>query len=177
MFPNFYVVYLLVITVPAAFLAYRHRPRRLSPTIPAEDPTKPAKSIMQPPREDLLPPNDDPITTEELRAFDGSDPTKPIYVAIKGELECLRGRDGVLTWICAGDVFDVSHKRDSYGPGQSYNVFAGKDGSRGLGKSSLKLEDAVPDYSMLDEKERKVLDDWHAFFSCVALAPILPTPC
>jgi hypothetical protein len=62
-------------------------------------------------------------------------------------------------------VFDVSNKAEVYGPGKSYSIFAGKDGSRGLGLSSLKAEDAVADYSTLDEKERKVLDDWHAFFS------------
>jgi len=62
-------------------------------------------------------------------------------------------------------VFDVSRKRDTYGPGGSYAIFAGKDGSRGLGLSSLKPEDAVPDYSTLEEKDRKVLDDWHAFFT------------
>lgn len=45
-------------------------------------------------------------------------------------------------------------------PGKGYHIFAGKDGSRGLGKSSLKPEDAVADYSTLDEKELKVLDDW-----------------
>lgn len=61
----------------------------------------------------------------------------------------------------------MTHKADSYGKGKSYNIFAGKDGSRGLGKSSLKEEDAVADYSVLDEKERKVLDDWHSFFSYV----------
>lgn len=64
-----------------------------------------------------------------------------------------------------GTVFDVSNKAEVYGPGKSYSIFAGKDGSRGLGLSSLKAEDAVADYSTLDEKERKVLDDWHAFFS------------
>lgn len=52
-----------------------------------------------------------------------------------------------------------------YGPGKSYNVFAGKDGSRGLGMSSLRPEDAVSDYSTLDSGDRKVLDDWHDFFS------------
>jgi len=66
-----------------------------------------------------------------------------------------------------GDIFDVTHKADSYGPGKSYNIFAGKDGSRGLGKSSLKVEDAVADYSTLGAPEKKVLDDWHSFFSCV----------
>lgn len=64
-------------------------------------------------------------------------------------------------------MFDVTRKRDTYGPGGSYAVFAGKDGSRGLGMSSLKPEDAVPDWSSLEAKERKVLDDWHAFFTCV----------
>ncbi|KAK7008415.1 hypothetical protein R3P38DRAFT_3210675 [Favolaschia claudopus] len=31
--------------------------------------------------------------------------------------------------------------------------------------SSLKVEHAVPDYSGLSDEERKVLDDWHGFFS------------
>lgn len=42
--------------------------------------------IMQAPREDLFPPKDDPFTLEELKAFDGSDASKPVYVAIKGAL-------------------------------------------------------------------------------------------
>ncbi|KAL9715556.1 hypothetical protein Ac2012v2_002216 [Leucoagaricus gongylophorus] len=104
---------------------------------------------MQPARTDLASPKNDPFTTTELAQYDGSDPSKPIYVAIKG------------------DIFDVTHKADSYGPGKSYNIFAGKDGSRGLGKSSLKIEDAVADYSTLSTEEQKVLDDWHSFFSYV----------
>lgn len=32
----------------------------------------------------LAPPKDDPITKEELAKCDGQDPSKPIYVAIKG---------------------------------------------------------------------------------------------
>jgi predicted heme/steroid binding protein len=170
-----YILYILVITVPAAFLIYRHNHHRLlSPSIPAEDLKKPVKSIMQPPRDDLLPPKDDLYTTEELKQYDGSDPSKPIYVAIKGSSFfvacCDYNRDNEYSAAACltGYIFDVTHKTDSYGPGKSYNVFAGKDGSRGLGKSSLKVEDAVADYSVLDEKERKVLDDWHAFFLYVA---------
>jgi hypothetical protein len=30
--------------------------------------------------------------------------------------------------------------------------------------SSLKADDAVADYSVLDEKDMKVLDDWYSFF-------------
>jgi len=102
---------------------------------------------MQPERTDLAPPKNDPFTLEQLKEFDGKDPDKPVYISIKGT------------------VFDVTRKRDTYGPGGSYSIFAGKDGSRGLGLSSLKPEDAVPDWSTLEEKDRKVLDDWHAFFT------------
>lgn len=42
------------------------------------------KSVMQPARDDLSPPKDDPITLEQLKQYDGSDSSKPIYVAIKG---------------------------------------------------------------------------------------------
>lgn len=58
----------------------------------------------------------------------------------------------------------MSRKADVYGPGKSYNVFAGKDGSKGLGMSSLKPQDAVADYKGLDEKEMKTLDEWYEFF-------------
>lgn len=61
-------------------------------------------------------PQDDPISVAELAKFDGSDPSKPIYVAIKGR------------------VYDVSAKTEMYGKGSGYNVFAGKDASRGLGE-------------------------------------------
>ena len=134
----------------------------------------------------ISPPKDDPISVEELKQYNGTDESKPVYVAVKGT------------------VFDVSPKREMYGtssfptiidftsspshfsstqvltlssassrcfpyhiglwmfaaPGKGYHIFAGKDGSRGLGMSSLKPEDAVPDYSTLDDKQLKVLDDW-----------------
>lgn len=93
----------------------------------------------------LDPPKDDPISEEELALCDGRE-GHPTYVAIKGT------------------VFDVS-ANPAYKKGQGYNVFCGKDASRALGKSSLKAEDAVADYSTLDEGELKVLDDWHKFFS------------
>ncbi|KAI8881625.1 cytochrome b5 [Backusella circina FSU 941] len=93
------------------------------------------------------PPKTDPITVSELKKYDGTDPSLPIYVGIKG------------------DVFDVSAKREVYGAGNGYNVFTGKDSSKALGKSSLKIEDCVADYSDLTEKELQTLDEWHAFFS------------
>ncbi|ODN77857.1 hypothetical protein L202_04971 [Cryptococcus amylolentus CBS 6039] len=90
---------------------------------------------------------DDPITLAELAKHDGSDPSKPIYLAIKGK------------------VFDVTAKREMYGPGRGYNVFAGKDGSKGLGMSSLDPGDAVADFSGLNETQMNTLNQWEAFFT------------
>ncbi|KAJ7046300.1 cytochrome b5 [Mycena alexandri] len=145
-----FVKYALVLLLPAAYLArryYRSSALQTTALITAPVDEKPVKSIMQAPREDLAPPKDDPFTLAQLKEFDGSDPSKPIYVSIKGT------------------VFDVTPKADVYGAGRSYNIFAGKDGSKGLGMSSLKEEHAVPDYRELNESDRKVLDDWHAFFT------------
>ncbi|KAI9891425.1 MAG: hypothetical protein M1814_002744 [Vezdaea aestivalis] len=83
----------------------------------------------------LNPPRDDPISTEVLKTFDGTNPSSPTYVAIKGE------------------------------PIMACDVFAGKDASRALALSSLKPEDAVPAWSDLDAKAQKTLDDWFSFFS------------
>ncbi|POY74865.1 hypothetical protein BMF94_2138 [Rhodotorula taiwanensis] len=97
-------------------------------------------------KKELDPPKDTPFTRQQLAQNNGKDESTPIYVAIKGK------------------IYDVSAKRDMYGPGCGYHVFVGKDASRGLGKSSLKPEDAVSDYSTLTEEEMKVLDDWEKYF-------------
>jgi membrane-associated progesterone receptor component len=68
-----------------------------------------------------------------------------------------------------GTVFDVSLMRNVYGKGGSYSQFSGKDASRALGPSSLKPEDAVPDWSTLEEMDRRTLNDWHTFFSMYVL--------
>ena len=48
-------------------------------------------------------------------------------------------------------------------------MFAGRDASKALGKSSLKAEDLSADYSELTEWELKVLDDWLAYYTKVHL--------
>jgi membrane-associated progesterone receptor component len=45
---------------------------------------------MQPSRDDLDPPKVDPFTLDELKQFDSSDNSKPIYVSIKGLSSCMR---------------------------------------------------------------------------------------
>ena len=94
------IKYALVLLLPVSYLFYRRLPSfgLLSTRVPTApppadtEPNKPLKSIMQAPRNDLAPPKDDPYTTEELKQFDGSDPSKPIYVAIKGSYQSFAHR-------------------------------------------------------------------------------------
>ncbi|KAK0635617.1 cytochrome b5-like heme/steroid binding domain-containing protein [Bombardia bombarda] len=93
----------------------------------------------------LAPPKDDIISLEELAKANGADGEK-CYVAIKGI------------------VYDVTGNK-AYQPGGSYNVFAGKDASHALAKTSTKPEDAKPEWKHLDDKEKSTLNDWVTFFS------------
>lgn len=80
--------YVLALVIPAVYIIFhrRHSSSPIVSEVPTEEDNKrPLKSIMQPAREDLAPPKDDPYTTEQLKQYDGSDPTKPILVAIKGK--------------------------------------------------------------------------------------------
>ena len=45
------------------------------------------------------------------------------------------------------------------------SVFAGKDASRALAKTSLKKEDCSAEWEDLPDKEKAVLNDWFTFFS------------
>jgi predicted heme/steroid binding protein len=81
------------------------------------------------------------LTPEELSAYDGQDPEKPIYLAINGT------------------IYDVSNGRHIYGPGGSYNVFAGVDASRAYVTGCF-ADDRTPDmrgvelmYLPLDDPE------------------------
>jgi len=98
------------------------------------------------PQVQLAAPLDAPYTLAQLAEFNGADPSKPIYVAVNRI------------------VFDVSSNRGSYGPGNSYNLFAGKDVSRALGKSILQAEVCVPDIDDLTEEERQTLNNWVDFY-------------
>jgi membrane-associated progesterone receptor component len=54
-------------------------------------------------------------------------------------------------------------------PGKGYNIFAGRDASKALAKSSMKPEDLSADYSELADSELKVLDDWLAYYTKVCI--------
>jgi membrane-associated progesterone receptor component len=86
------------------------------------------------------------FTAQELLQFNASDPSLPIYLAIKGV------------------VYDVTASREMYTPPKGYSVFSGKDASKALGMSSLKPEDCISDYSQLSPEDMNTLDKWVEFF-------------
>ncbi|PKA66444.1 Membrane steroid-binding protein 2 [Apostasia shenzhenica] len=86
------------------------------------------------------------ITEEELSAYDGSDPKKPLLMAIKGQ------------------IYDVTQSRMFYGPGGPYALFAGKDASRALAKMSFEQKDLTGDISGLGPFELDALQDWEYKF-------------
>ncbi|KAJ4966656.1 hypothetical protein NE237_018505 [Protea cynaroides] len=86
------------------------------------------------------------IAEEELKAYDGSDPKKPLLMAIKGQ------------------VFDVSSSRRFYGPDGPYASLSGKDASRALATMSFKEKDLNGDISGLSPPELDNLHDWENTF-------------
>ncbi|MCA0777026.1 cytochrome b5 domain-containing protein, partial [Vibrio vulnificus] len=86
------------------------------------------------------------FTAGQLSQYNGTDSSKPIYVAIKGR------------------VFDVTTGKSFYGAGGDYAMFAGKDASRALGKMSKNEEDVSPSLEGLTEKEMTTLNDWEKKF-------------
>lgn len=79
------VLVALAVAIPAAIafqyftISKQNSPRRSHQQYPSN------QTIMSPPTEDLPPPKSDPFTLEQLKRFDGTDESLPIYVSIKGK--------------------------------------------------------------------------------------------
>lgn len=86
------------------------------------------------------------VTEHELRAYDGSDPNKPLLMAIKGK------------------IYDVSRSRMFYGPGGPYAMFVGRDASRALALMSFDPRDLTGNTEGLSDSEHEVLQDWEYKF-------------
>lgn len=80
------------------------------------------------------------MTDDELKAYDGSDPLKPVYIALNGT------------------IYDVSAGRHVYGPGGSYSFFAGRDATRAFITGCFQ-EDLTPDIRGAEETYIPVDDD------------------
>mmetsp|Transcript_33597 Transcript_33597/g.78717 ORF Transcript_33597/g.78717 Transcript_33597/m.78717 type:complete len:289 (+) Transcript_33597:3-869(+) len=86
------------------------------------------------------------FTKEELKAFDGSDSSKPLYLAI------------------AGKVFDVTRGSKHYGPGGGYSFFAGIDGSRAFVTGQFNEKGLIDDLTGFTPEEYKGIDGWVSFY-------------
>ena len=98
----------------------------------------------------LLPTPPPPIrtfTAAELRQYDGSDGSRPVYLAI------------------LGDVFDVSSGAKYYGPDGGYHAFAGRDGSRAFITGCFDEQGAVADVRGLSEQQMDSLRKWRDFYA------------
>lgn len=85
------------------------------------------------------------FTTLQLAQYDGSDPSRPIYLSI------------------GGDVFDVSANPRMYGKGGAYNCMAGRDSSRAFITGCFETHQ-THDLRGLSENEVKGLETWKNFF-------------
>jgi membrane-associated progesterone receptor component len=85
-------------------------------------------------------------TLAELAIHDGTDPTKPLLLAVKGH------------------VYDVGRGRDFYGPGGPYGMFAGKDCTRALAKVAFDPELFTGDVEGLELEELDKLEEWIEMF-------------
>lgn len=85
------------------------------------------------------------LSLADLALHDGSDASKPIYLAIQGT------------------VYDVSSGRQFYGPDGVY-PFAGRECARAFALVSTDAADCVSDLSGLGPMELESLRDWRAKF-------------
>ena len=85
------------------------------------------------------------LTIEELATYDGTDPSKPIYLSSRGV------------------VFDVSKGEAFYGKDGSY-PFGGKECARALAKFSTEVQDCCDDLQGCTLAEMDALRDWEARF-------------
>ncbi|ORX79561.1 cytochrome b5 [Anaeromyces robustus] len=87
------------------------------------------------------------FTEKELAEYDGTDPSKPIYLS------------------CKGNVYDVTKGAHFYGPGAGYHLFAGRDSSRALATGCLTDEKHwTHDLRGLDENQLSIIDSWDKFW-------------
>ncbi|ETW06533.1 hypothetical protein H310_02762 [Aphanomyces invadans] len=144
-------VVVAAVAVAAAYVVYSYLS---TPATPTHAPVSKAPSKEKPTGEPEVP-QQRYFTLDELREFNGEG-DKPIYIAIKGV------------------VYDVSRRRDFYGPGEGYHLFAGREAARALAKMSFEPADLDnTDISDLNFMEKEILKDWVDKFTDYNSYPIV----
>ncbi|PWN23175.1 cytochrome b5 [Microstroma glucosiphilum] len=86
------------------------------------------------------------FTPAELAMYDGTEPSRPIYLAVMG------------------NVYDVTKGSSTYKPGGSYSFFAGKDASRAYTTGCFKTH-LTHDLRGLSEDQVEQVRGWDTFFA------------
>ncbi|KAE9555100.1 hypothetical protein FO519_001675 [Halicephalobus sp. NKZ332] len=86
------------------------------------------------------------FTKEQLALFDGTRPSKPIYLAVLGK------------------VYDVQKGSKHYAPGGGYHFFAGKDATRAFVTGDFSDGGLVDTVDGLSEQELLSVLDWVKFY-------------
>ncbi|KAL3900790.1 MAG: hypothetical protein SGCHY_001099 [Lobulomycetales sp.] len=86
------------------------------------------------------------FTVSELAEYDGTDPSKPIYLSLRGK------------------VYDVTAGKDYYGPKGGYSFFAGRDATRSFITGCFKTH-LTHDLRGLSDAELKGLDQWTSMYA------------
>ncbi|KAK0549404.1 hypothetical protein OC846_004091 [Tilletia horrida] len=86
------------------------------------------------------------MTVERLKDFDGKNESLPLLLAIDRR------------------VYDVSTKRDVYGPGGGYETFSGRDSTRNFALYSTESKDDGSCIDDLEEKDFQMLAEWRKWF-------------
>lgn len=106
------------------------------------------------PKNDLPPPPKNRLITQsELAEATGANASAALYIAVKDPYS-----ERIV-------VFDVSKASDFYGPGSPYHVFAGRNATHGLAKSSVDPSKVQGDLSKLSASERDTHMQWFAKYT------------
>lgn len=85
------------------------------------------------------------LTLDQLAEFNGNNPSKPIYLAVRGV------------------IFDVTSGKDFYGKDGAY-PFGGKECARAFAKFSTELKDCNNDLTGCSLSEMDAVRSWEAKF-------------
>ncbi|XP_065186966.1 neuferricin-like [Sycon ciliatum] len=90
--------------------------------------------------------NDRLFTVQELKQYDGSDSSKPIYLALVGQ------------------VFDVTKGKQYYGKDGGYGFFSGRDGTRAFVSGDFTEVGLTDNVTGLDNANIIGIEDWLSFY-------------
>ncbi|KAK6159013.1 hypothetical protein DH2020_006327 [Rehmannia glutinosa] len=105
------------------------------------------------------------VTEEDLRAYDGSDPNKPLLMAIKGQIYDVSRSAFIYAILANGVGKDHQHgKEHAFDWNRPVCAVAGRDASRALALMSFDLKTSLGTSKVWVNRKVEVLQDWEYKF-------------